>query len=125
MANTDEDDIKIILLGQSGVGKTNLINVFVGKQFDNSTETTSTSYCFEGEYNFNNKPYRYNIWDTAGQEKYRAINKMFIRGSKIIFIVYSIDSRDSFNNVNFWINYAKENLKSNKYIMALIANKND
>ena len=90
MTNTDEDDIKIILLGQSGVGKTNLINVFIGKQFDTSTETTSTSYCFEGEYNFNNKPYRYNIWDTAGQEKYRAINKMFIRGSKIILIVYSI-----------------------------------
>ena len=125
MSNTDEDDIKIILLGQSGVGKTNLINVFVGKQFDSSTETTSTSYCFEGEYNFNNKPYRYNIWDTAGQEKYRAINKMFIRGSKIIWIVYSIDSRVSFNSVNFWINYAKENFKNNKYIMALIANKNN
>ena len=50
---------------------------------------------------------------------------MFIRGSKIILIVYSIDSRDSFNSINFWINYAKENLKSNKYIMALIANKNN
>ena len=125
MANTDEDDIKIILLGQSGVGKTNLINVFVGKQFDSSTETTSTSYCFEGEYNFNNKPYRYNIWDTAGQEKYRAINKMFIWGSKIILIVYSIDNKNTFNEIDFWINSVKENLGDDKYIMGLVANKSD
>ena len=125
MANTDEDDIKIILLGQSGVGKTNLINVFVGKQFDTSTGTTSTSYCFEGEYNFNNKPYRYNIWDTAGQEKYRAINKMFIRGSKIILIVYSIDNKNTFNEIDFWINSVKENLGDDKYIMGLVANKSD
>ena len=55
--NKNEDGIKIIILGQSGVGKTNLINVFVGKQFDNSTETTSTSYCFEGDYIYKNISY--------------------------------------------------------------------
>ena len=125
MANTDEDDIKIILLGQSGVGKTNLINVFIGKQFDSSANTTSTSYCFEGEYNYNNKSYRYNLWDTAGQEKFRAINKMFIRGSKIILIVYSIDYKQSFDEIDFWINSVKENLGDDKYIMGLVANKSD
>ena len=125
MADIDEDDIKIILLGQSGVGKTNLINVFFGKQFQKDAFTTSTSYCFNGEYNYNNIPYRYNIWDTAGQEKYKSINKMLIRGTKIILIVYSIIDKSSFNEIDFWINYVKENLGDDKYIMGLVANKSD
>ena len=123
--NENEDEIKIILLGAKGVGKTNLINVFFGAQFQTNPETTSTSYCFEGECNHNNKSYRYNIWDTAGQEKYRAINKMFIRGSKIILIVYSIIDRKSFEEIDFWINYIKEIESNGKYILALVANKND
>ena len=125
MADIDEDDIKIILLGQSGVGKTNLINVFFGKQFQKDAFTTSTSYCFNGEYNYNNIPYRYNIWDTAGQEKYKSINKMLIRGTKIILIVYSIIDKSSFDEIDFWINYVKENLGDDKYIMGLVANKSD
>ena len=123
--DANEDDIKIILLGQAGVGKTNLINVFFGAQFQAGSEATSTSYCFEGEFNYKNKAYKYNIWDTAGQEKYRAINKMFIRGSKIILIVYSIISRNSFEEVDFWMNYVKEIEGDDKYILALVANKCD
>ena len=45
------------------------------------------------------------LWDTAGQEKYRAINKMFFRDAKIILIVYSIVDKHSFDEVDFWINY--------------------
>ena len=118
-------EIKIILLGESGVGKTNLINVFLNYGFQEKAECNLASFCFEGEYNYKNKSYTYTIWDTAGQEKYRAINKIIIRGSKIILIVYSIISRQSFNEVDFWINYVKENLGDDKYIMALVANKSD
>jgi len=125
MADTDEDEIKIILLGHSGVGKTNLINVFIGKEFQKINETTTTSYCFEGEYKYKNTPYRYNIWDTAGQEKYKGITKMFIRDSKLILIVYSIISRESFDEIDFWINNIKENLGDDLYVMALVANKSD
>ena len=125
MSDSDDNSIKIILLGESGVGKTNLINVFIGREFNQHSEATSMSYNFEGEINYKKKPYKYFIWDTCGMEKYRSINKMFIRDSKIILIVYSIDNRKSFNEVKFWINYTKENLKGGKYIMALVANKSD
>ena len=118
-------EIKIILLVDSAVGKTNLLNVFLNYDFQDYPGCTLASYSFEGNYSYKNNSYKYIIWDTAGQEQYRSINKLFIRGSKIILIVYSIDCRESFNSVNFWINYVKENLKGGKYIMALVANKSD
>ena len=120
----ENSSVKIILLGESGVGKTNLINAFFGGKFEENSITT-TSSCFEGKIAYKNNFYNYNIWDTAGQEQYRAINKLFLRNAKIILIVYSIDNRNSFNEINYWINSVKENLGDDKYIMALVANKSD
>ena len=65
------------------------------------------------------------IWDTAGQEKFRAISKLFIRDAQIILIVYSIINRKTFEQVNFWLNLVKENLENNTYILGLVANKID
>ena len=123
--DSEQNDIKIILIGETAVGKTNLINVFFGFGFQHGVETTYTSYCFDGEYNYKGKNYKYSIWDTAGQEKFRSLNRLFIRDSKIILVVYSIDFRHSFEEVDFWINYVKENETSDRYIMALVANKSD
>ena len=121
----NEVGIKIILLGETGVGKTNLIRVFFGMEFKENFLSSSSSDCFEGELKYKDTPYKFFLWDTAGQEKYRAINKMFFRDAKIILIVYSIVDKHSFDEVDFWIKYVKENLKNEKYIIALIANKND
>ena len=120
-----EKGIKIILLGESGVGKTNLINSLFDKNFDENSPTTHNCYCFDGECNINNKVYMYNIWDTAGQEQYRALNKLFVKDSKIVICVYSIDNKESFKEMNFWIDYVKEILDKGKYIFALVGNKSD
>ena len=124
---TKKNDLKIILLGETGVGKTNLINVVMGKQFEqNSLSSQSGSY-FEGNYNSKNgKCYVYNLWDTAGQEVYRSLNKIFINSSKIVMVVYAINNRKSFEEVDYWINYVKDILgNDNDYILALVANKSD
>ena len=121
----NEVGIKIILLGETGVGKTNLIRVFFGMEFKENFLSSSSSDCFEGEIKYKDTSHKFFLWDTAGQEKYRAINKMFFRDAKIILIVYSIVDKHSFDEVDFWIKYVKENLKNEKYIIALIANKND
>ena len=124
MSNTIPS-IKVILLGESGVGKTNLINAFCNLEFQKYSDSTSVSICNEVKYNYKNNTYTILIWDTAGQEKFRSINKFVIRDSKIVIIVYSIDNRNSFQEVDFWINYTKENLGNDNYIMALVANKID
>ncbi len=123
--NNIKKDIKIILLGETGVGKTNLINVFFGLKFEDQIDSTLASYCNEGKFNYNNESYNYAIWDTAGQEKFRAISKLFIRDAQIILIVYSIINRKTFEQVNFWLNFVKENVENNTYILGLVANKID
>ena len=121
----DDKVIKIILLGESGVGKTNLIQVALGNPFQKETDSTLISSYLESEIIIQNKKYMYALWDTAGQEVYRALNKMFIKDSKIIILVFAINNRKSFEEINFWINCVKDNLEENKYIMALVANKSD
>ena len=117
--------IKIILLGESGVGKTNLINISLDKNFEHNTSSTINSSYLEGILDYNNKTYSYTLWDTAGQEIYRALNKIFIKGAKIVLLVYAINNKNSFDQIEYWINSAQEILGEEKYIMALIGNKSD
>jgi small GTP-binding protein len=121
----EENAIKIILLGEAGVGKTNLINVFFGKEFSLNTASTSASYFFDGEYIYNKKKYCYNIWDTAGQEQYRSLNKLFIKNAKIVLLVYAINAKETFEQIDFWVNYVKDILEEGSYIVGLVANKSD
>ena len=122
---TESERIKIVLIGESGVGKTNLIQVAMGKPFQRDTESTISSSYFEGDIIINNKQYFYSLWDTAGQEAYRSLNKMFINGSKIVLVVFAINNKTSFEEVDFWVNYAKETLGKQKYVLALVGNKSD
>ena len=117
--------IKVILLGESGVGKTNLINITIGKSFKNQIESTIGSSFIENTFEYKNKKYLYLLWDTAGQEKYRSLNQFFIQGSKIVMVVFSIIDEKSFKEIKYWINYVKETLGNDKYILALVANKSD
>ena len=121
----EENDIKIILLGETGVGKTNLIAVFLGAKFNKDTLSTMACYSYSGKYQHKKKSYNYAIWDTAGQEKYRALNKMFVRDAQIIILVYSIIDRSSFKELDYWLQYAKENKGDDDYILGLVANKSD
>ena len=121
----EENDIKIILLGETGVGKTNLIAVFLGAKFKEDTLSTMACYSYSGKYQHKKKSYNYAIWDTAGQEKYRALNKMFVRDAQIIILVYSIIDRSSFKELDYWLQYAKENKGDDDYILGLVANKSD
>jgi small GTP-binding protein len=121
----NNEPIKVILLGESGVGKTNLINVSLGRCFNEESLSTQSCYYSESSFTYKDKTYFYNLWDTAGQEQYRSLNRIFLQKGKIILLVYSIDNETSFKEIEFWLNYVKENLEDEKHIIALIANKSD
>jgi small GTP-binding protein len=116
--------LKIILLGESGVGKTNLINVLLGKPFEeNSYSSLSSSYS-TGTFVHGDKKYPYVLWDTAGQESYRSLNKIFMKNSNVVLFVYSIDNMKSFTELGYWIECAKNEVDE-KCVMAIAGNKSD
>ena len=119
-------EIKIILLGESGVGKTNLINILMGNPFnDNEISSTTNSYS-EKKVTINNKLYKLNLWDTIGQEKYRQLTKIFYKDAKIVIFVFDITTKESFEELdNYWVKDVKEQLGDDGIVKGVIANKID
>ena len=121
----DIKPIKIVLVGESGVGKTNLIRVANNEPFQKDVNSTVSSSFLEKDIIVNNKKYSYNLWDTAGQEVYRSLNQIYLKNAKIVLIVFALNNKKSFKETDFWINNTKESLKEGKYMMALVGNKSD
>ena len=121
-----EKDVKVIILGETGVGKTSIINRFINDEFnpDNDIETLGSTF-FRKSIKRQNTVYKLQIWDSIGQEKYHSITRLFIKGSNIVLLVYSIDSRESFEELNHWLNTLKDILDKNKYILGIVASKSD
>ena len=122
---SEEPKIKIVLVGESGVGKTNLIRVINDEPFEKTANSTISSSYYEKEIIINNKRYCYSLWDTVGQEVYRSLNQMYLKDAKIVLVVFALNNKISYQETNFWINSTKEALEEGKYIMALVANKSD
>ena len=120
-----DTSIKAILLGEMGVGKTNLIRRAMGLEFDKISNSNFGGSYSENDIVVNGVKYSYKLWDTAGQEQFRSLNKLFIKDSKIIIIVFAINDYKSFTQVDFWLNYAKEILGNSGYILGLVGNKSD
>ena len=120
-----DDAIKIILVGDSGTGKTNLITVAAGFDFNHeSITTTSCSYIQKTVTTKNGKEYKINLWDTIGQEKYRSLTKIFIKDSKIVIFVYDITNRASFESLKYW-NKTIEEILGQDPVFGIVGNKVD
>ena len=119
-----EESIKIILLGNAGTGKTNLINVCCDYKFSDKIESTLAASYLEKIIKINNIEYSIKLWDTAGQEAYHSLNKLFIKGSKICILVYDITKRESFEALDEW-EKTLEGLLGKETVLAIVGNKND
>ena len=117
-------ELKVILVGNSGVGKTNLINILTGRKFEQSIMTTTISTYVEKKMEMGNKKYNLEIWDTAGQEKFHSLTKLFIKESRIVLFVYDITDKNSFTEIKSWVKIVKEVL-DDKFVMGLAGNKKD
>ena len=123
---TNSESFKIVLIGESGVGKTSIISQFVNQIFQEDVESSSS-----GTFNSktliydNNKVLKLEIWDTAGQEKYRSLASMFYKEASAAILVYDITRKESFEQIqNYWVGQIKENGPTN-IILALCGNKSD
>ena len=85
MDNNGEEEIKVILIGESGTGKTSLINATMGLKFKEHLESTTTNSFSSKKVTINNKEYILNLWDTIGQEKFRSLTKIFIKFLKYLY----------------------------------------
>ena len=120
----DVRNIKIILLGEMGTGKTSLINIYFGKAFDCNSFTTSAPEFFQKQLTIKGIDCTVGVWDTAGQEKYRSISKIIINGAQIVVFVYDITKKETFKELEFWTKCVEEILDK-KVILGIVANKMD
>ena len=125
MKNSEGQEIKVILVGQSGTGKTSLINSAIGQQFIEGKEQSTISSSFVTKIiNIDEKSYTINLWDTIGQEKFRSLTKIFIKDSKIVILVYDITVLNSFEELKFWYDTIKEVL-GDTAVLGVAGNKQD
>jgi len=126
MSKNDNENnvIKMIILGDSGVGKTCLVNGFDNGLFTEKTISTYASAYISKIKKIGKIEYNIQLWDTPGQEKYRAVTKLFYREAKICIVVYDITQRSTFQSLDYWIESIKESL-GNEPIIAIVGNKID
>ena len=118
---------KVVLLGESGVGKTCIISRYVNNTYDEKSETTNgASYASKViDLEQYKQSLRFDIWDTAGQEKYRSLTKFFYKDAAIAILVYDITRRDQFEEVRkYWYEQLKTCGEKN-IVIGLAGNKCD
>ena len=130
MENKEYDLLfKLILIGDSCVGKSNILLKYLKNQFNENSKTTIGVEFATKNIIINNKRIKIQIWDTAGQEKYCSITSAYYKGAKGALIVYDITRKNTFDNIDKWITDLKLNDDKNICIIILgnkrEINKND
>ena len=118
---------KLVFIGDPGVGKTCIISRFLKGTFDADQITTvGASYASKTiKISETNESLTLDVWDTAGQEKYRSLTRIFFQGAKLAILVYAINRKDSFENLkNVWLKELKEHADKN-VVLGVAGNKSD
>ena len=116
MSEKEALQCKVVLIGESGVGKTSIINRYISNTFSatltatpGASFTTKTIYLKEYDQSI-----KFEIWDTAGQEKYRSLAKVFYKNAAVCILVYDITRKSSFDELkSYWVNEIKANGSQN------------
>ena len=125
MENKEYDLLfKLILIGDSYVGKSNILLKYLKNQFNENSKTTVGLEFGTKNIIINNKRIKIQIWDTAGQERYRSITSAYYKGAKGALIVYDITRKNTFDNIDKWITDLKLNGDKNICII-ILGNKYD
>ena len=124
-----EDDsyemmVKVVLVGDSGVGKTNIMSKYLKNEFREDSKATVGVEFGSKQFNIQGHQIKAQIWDTAGQERYKAITSAYYKGAKGAFVVYDITRKNTFDSVNRWVSDISA-AADKKITLLLIGNKSD
>ena len=123
--NMEIFEFKLILVGDPGVGKTSILTKFVTNEFQSVySSTIGVEFKLKDIYINNNNCARLKIWDTCGQEKFRAITRQYFKNSNGVFIVFDLTNKDTIKRLNVWMKDINDNV-GNDYFVFLIGNKVD
>jgi len=128
MAYRADDDydylFKVVLIGDSGVGKSNLLSRFTKNEFSLESKSTIGVEFATRSIHVDDKIVKAQIWDTAGQERYRAITSAYYRGAVGALLVYDVTRHVTFENIERWLKELRDHTESSIVIM-LVGNKAD
>ena len=115
----------IILLGETLVGKTSMIAYLTNGRFEDVGLSTAGIDCHLVETQFEGKKYKFKIFDTAGQERYRSISKSSIKLADGFLLVFAVDNKNTFNKLNGWVESIQNEVDLSQKIIFLVGNKCD
>ena len=119
------ETIKVVLTGSCATGKTSIINRLVFDNFQEAYESTEGGACGQKAFSYPEKTLSMDVWDTAGQEKFRSINKIFYKDATIAIFVYDITDDNSFEQIkNYWEKQVKMHGEPN-VLYGIAGNKSD
>ncbi|KRT85545.1 ADP ribosylation factor [Oryctes borbonicus] len=120
--------LKVVILGDGGVGKSCLMNRFVSNHFDEHSFHTIGVEFLNKDIEIDGETYTLQIWDTAGQERFKTLRTPFYRGSDICLLTYAIDDKVSFRNLSMWKNeflYYADVKEHSQFPFIVVGNKSD
>jgi small GTP-binding protein len=120
------EELKVVLIGETAVGKTSIISQFMEKIFQVDLQTSTVGTLSSKSFTYGkNKILKFEIWDTAGQERYRSLAKMFYKEANVAILVYDITRKATFTEIqNYWSKEINDNAPAN-IMKILCANKSD
>jgi Ras-related protein Rab-11A len=120
----DSHMFKIVVVGDSAVGKSNVLSRYVKNEFNRESKSTVGVELSTKVYQIDESLVKVNIWDTAGQERYQSITAAYYKGAKGAFIIYDTTRRETYENIDKWYNEIKSLADKNIVIM-IVGNKSD
>eukprot|EP00698_Gefionella_okellyi_P016848 TRINITY_DN4858_c0_g1_i1.p1 TRINITY_DN4858_c0_g1~~TRINITY_DN4858_c0_g1_i1.p1 ORF type:complete len:203 (+),score=36.55 TRINITY_DN4858_c0_g1_i1:86-694(+) len=117
-------EVKVVVLGDAGVGKTSIARRFVSNHFRDYSESTIGASFLAKILVVDDKAFKFHIWDTAGQEKYHGLAPMYYRNAVAAVVVFDITDRTSFGTLQTWVKELREKGPEN-IIMTVVGNKSD
>lgn len=124
MAQVPEFQYKLVVLGNTNVGKTCLVHQFANSMFLDSSQPTIGANFVTKKIEMENCIYKFEVWDTAGQEKYRSLTPMYYKGAAAALIVYDVSNANSLEGARDWIKELNDHAPPS-VVIALVGNKID